>query len=46
MLFSGTVFLLVFLPLLLFLYFLCPSRWLTVRNGILILFSLIFYSFL
>ncbi len=45
MLFSGTVFLLVFLPLLLGCYFLCPSRYVTVRNGILIFFSLVFYSF-
>lgn len=45
MLFSGTVFQLLFLPLLLALYFLCPSRYVTVRNGILIVFSLLFYSF-
>ncbi len=45
MLFSGTVFVLVFLPLLLLLYFLCPNRFMWGRNGILVLFSLIFYSF-
>ena len=45
MLFSGTVFLLLFLPLLLLCYFLCPAKHLRARNGILIVFSLIFYSF-
>ena len=45
MLFSGTVFLLLFLPLLLLCYFLCPAKHLRAHNGILIVFSLIFYSF-
>lgn len=45
MLFSGTVFVLLFLPLLLLCYFLCPERRLNARNAILILFSLVFYSF-
>jgi len=45
MLFSGTVFLLLFLPLLLLVYFVIPNRYLSVRNAVLILFSLIFYSF-
>lgn len=42
MVFSGLTFLLLFLPLLLLLYFLSRSmRW---RNGILVLFSLLFYA--
>ena len=45
MLFSGTVFLLLFLPLLLLVYFVIPNRYLSVRNVVLIVFSLIFYSF-
>ncbi len=45
MLFSGTVFLLLFLPLLLLVYFIIPNRYLSVRNVVLIVFSLIFYSF-
>lgn len=45
MLFSGTVFIILFLPLLLLLYFLCPKKYLAGRNALLILFSLFFYSF-
>ena len=45
MLFSGTVFLLLFLPLLLLIYFICPKRYLSARNIVLIVFSLVFYSF-
>lgn len=45
MLFSGTVFLLLFLPLLLLIYFICPNRYLSARNTVLIVFSLVFYSF-
>lgn len=42
MVFSGLTFLLLFLPLLYLTYFICPSvRW---RNGVLIIFSLIFYG--
>ena len=42
MVFSGLTFLLLFLPSLLILYFL--SRGLRWRNGILVIFSLIFYA--
>ena len=45
MLFSSTVFLLFFLPLLLICYFLIPRRLLPLRNLILLLFSLAFYAF-
>ena len=45
MLFSSTVFLLCFLPLLLLCYYLVPRRLLSLRNGILLLFSLVFYAF-
>ena len=41
MLFSGTVFFLLFLPLLLLVYFVIPNRYLSVRNVVLIVFSLI-----
>ena len=43
MVFSSTTFLFLFLPVLLLAYFCCKSiRW---RNGVLLVFSLIFYSF-
>ena len=45
MLFSSTVFLLCFLPLLLLCYYLLPKRLLSLRNGVLLLFSLVFYAF-
>ena len=45
MLFSSTVFLNYFLPLLLLCYYLIPRRLLPLRNGILLLFSLGFYAF-
>ena len=42
MVFSGLTFLLLFLPLLLLLYFVRDNlRW---RNGVLVVFSLIFYA--
>lgn len=41
MLFSSNVFLFVFLPIVLGMYFLCPRRY---RNGVLLLFSLFFYG--
>lgn len=42
MVFSGTTFLFLFLPLLIFLYFIRSGiRW---RNGVLLVFSLLFYS--
>ena len=42
MVFSGLTFLLIFLPLLLMLYFMSSNlRW---RNGILVVFSLVFYA--
>lgn len=42
MVFSSPVFLLYFLPLLMGLYFICPK--LGYRNGVLLVFSLIFYA--
>ena len=45
MLFSSTVFLQYFLPLLLLCYYLIPQRLLSLRNWILLLFSLVFYAF-
>ena len=45
MLFSSTVFLLCFLPLLFLCYFLVPKRFLSCRNAVLLLFSLVFYGF-
>ena len=41
MLFSSTIFLFVFLPLVTGVYFLCPRRW---RNGWLLATSLVFYA--
>ena len=41
MVFSSTVFLLLFLPLVALVYFVCPRRW---RNGVLLAFSLLFYG--
>ena len=41
MVFSSFVFLLVFLPIILILYFICPAKW---RNVVLLLGSLIFYA--
>ncbi len=45
MLFSSSVFLLCFLPMLLLCYYLIPARFLIWRNVILLLFSLAFYAF-
>lgn len=42
MVFSSLVFLLLFLPLLLLLYFVCAKPWW--RNAVLLLFSLLFYA--
>lgn len=44
MLFSSTVFLFIFLPILLILYYAIPCKLLAVRNGILLVFSLAFYA--
>ncbi len=44
MLFSSTVFILYFLPLLLLTYFVIPQRLVSVRNFVLFLFSLVFYA--
>lgn len=41
MVFSSTVFLFLFLPAVLLFYFICPRR---LRNGVLLFFSLLFYS--
>ena len=41
MVFSSTVFLMVFFPLVCGIYFLCPRGW---RNGILLAASLLFYG--
>lgn len=41
MVFSSTIFIFFFLPAVLLAYFLCPPR---VRNGVLLVFSLLFYS--
>jgi len=41
MVFSSVIFLVYFLPLVLFCYFIAPDRW---RNTILLLFSLFFYA--
>ena len=45
MLFSSSVFLLFFLPLLTALYYLIPARYLKARNLLLLAFSLCFYAF-
>lgn len=45
MVFSSFTFLFGFFPLLLIIYFFPPFRKREVRNGILLLFSLAFYSF-
>lgn len=42
MVFSSHIFLIIFLPLCLLCYFLSPKQW---RNGVLLLFSIIFYAF-
>lgn len=44
MVFSSISFLLVFLPLLLLCYFCIPRRFRGARNGVLLLFSLVFYG--
>lgn len=44
MLFSSTVFIFIFLPVLLAVYYLIPRRFLSVRNIVLLIASLIFYA--
>lgn len=44
MVFSSLIFLYQFFPLVLLLYFVVPKRFRTVRNLILLVFSLLFYS--
>ena len=44
MAFSSMVFLFGFLPALLLCYFLIPARLRSVRNGVLLVFSLLFYA--
>ena len=44
MLFSSTVFLLFFLPLLLIIYFAIPQKFRAARNFVLVVFSFIFYG--
>ncbi len=41
MVFSSTVFLLLFLPAVVLVYYVCPRRW---RNAVLLVFSLLFYG--
>lgn len=43
MAFGSMSFLFGFLPAVLLCYFLCPARWRTARNGVLLVFSLAFY---
>ncbi len=43
MLFTSSIFILFFLPTLLILYFSVPSRWLWMRNFVLLCYSLLFY---
>ncbi len=44
MVFSSLIFLHFFLPLMLAAYFLVPARFVRLRNGVLLVFSLIFYA--
>lgn len=44
MLFSSTVFIFIFLPVLLLLYFAIPKKYLAAKNGLLLIFSLGFYT--
>ena len=44
MLFSSTVFIFIFLPILFVLYFAIPSKFRAARNGLLLVFSLVFYA--
>ncbi len=45
MVFSSVIFIFLFLPAVLLCYFLCPSKYLKVRNFILLVFSLAFYFY-
>lgn len=44
MLFSSLTFLFSFFPCLLFVYFLIPKKYIAIKNGILFIFSLVFYA--
>lgn len=44
MVFAGFVFLFLFLPILMGIYYLVPGKYRSVRNGILLVFSIIFYG--
>lgn len=45
MVFSSMIFLFLFLPALLLIYFTVPKKYRSIRNGILLLFSLVFYAY-
>ncbi len=45
MVFSSVIFIFLFLPTVIFCYFLCPSKYLFLRNIILLIFSLAFYFY-
>ena len=45
MVFSSLIFLFFFLPAVLLCYYIVPQRHLTVRNGVLLAFSLFFYFY-
>lgn len=45
MVFSSLIFIFFFLPTLLFCYHIVPQKWLSVRNGVLLVFSLFFYFY-
>ena len=44
MLFSSLTFIFLFLPVVLFLYFIIPNKYIKIKNTILLIFSLIFYA--
>lgn len=45
MVFSSFVFLFIFIPVLFVIYFAVPARYREARNGVLLLFSLVFYAY-
>jgi alginate O-acetyltransferase complex protein AlgI len=45
MVFSSVVFLFIFLPIILLIYFIVPKRFRAIRNSVLVIFSLIFYAY-
>ncbi len=45
MVFSSLSFLFLFLPAVIFTYFIIPRRFLSLRNGVLLVFSLLFYAY-